>query len=76
MAKMDFNTLKSFMKKIDDNSIWEPFCEDEEKLEAFVNICKEVRNSEHWGKERNKEKGTLLEKLMKMGKCLVDQCII
>lgn len=64
MAEMDFNTLKSFLEKIDDNSMWEPFCNNKEKLEIFISTCEEVRKSEHWSKERNKEKGVLLEKLM------------
>ncbi len=65
MTTIDFDSLQRFLKQIDDNSIWQPFYEDHKRLETFIDTCNEIRKSEHWGKERNKEKGILLEKLMK-----------
>ena len=58
--------LDDILKRIqDDDFYWNPFCKDEEAVKEFEKKIALVEESRSWPKERNDEKGTALEELMK-----------
>lgn len=64
MNLSNFDSLSSWGKFFNDDAIWKPIYEDEELLRQFNEQCLIVEQSANWEKERNRDKGTALEKLM------------
>lgn len=65
MSANKLDLLKEWMNDLNDDDIWKPFCDEENELEEFNRKYLLVEESKHWERERNKEKGTALESLMK-----------
>lgn len=60
----DLSKLKETLKKMTDAMVWVPLQDDEEILKQFNSLVSQIEESKEWPRERNHEKGKLLEKLM------------
>ncbi|PGT49814.1 hypothetical protein COD13_29025 [Priestia megaterium] len=63
MKLSELSKLKETFKTMGDPLVWSPIQEDEEVLAEFELLVSKIEESKGWPKERNHEKGKLLEKL-------------
>jgi hypothetical protein len=60
----DLSKLKNSVSKLTDPLVWMPLSNEPDVESEFDDLVRLVEESKNWGKERNHEKGKLLEKLM------------
>jgi hypothetical protein len=60
----ELSKIKETLKKMTDPMVWEPIQNDDKLLSEFNLLVNQIEESKEWPRERNHEKGKLLEKLM------------
>lgn len=62
----ELTDFKELVNKLNDDYFWVPFFNDPTKTNEFNDLLFLVKDSCNWPKEKNKEKGSLLESLAKL----------
>lgn len=57
--------FQEYLKMCSDDIIWKPFYNDKESVDRFRYLIEKIEESKKWNKERNHEKGRLLEELVR-----------
>lgn len=65
LESYNLEELHHAMLNVGDNPIWRPFYKDQALVQKFNSLLGKIEESKSWGKKRNKEKGDLLEELMR-----------
>ncbi|MBP2646196.1 MAG: hypothetical protein H6Q75_1636 [Firmicutes bacterium] len=65
LSSMSFDSIQDVMENAGDDTIWRPFYNDGAEIDRFISFIDAVEKSKSWPAIRNKEKGNLLEDLMK-----------
>ena len=62
---MPFDSIQDVIENAGDNTIWRPFYKNLVEVDTFNTFIAAIEESRTWPAKRNKEKGNLLEDLMK-----------